>query len=36
MRALVEKTLADFGYYTPDSANLIFKGTIAQESTYGK
>lgn len=35
MRALVEKTLADFGYYTPDSANLIL-GTIAQESAYGK
>lgn len=35
MRSLVEKTLADFGYYTPDSANLIL-GTIAQESAYGK
>jgi len=35
MRTLVEKTLADFGYYTPDSANLIL-GTIAQESAYGK
>jgi len=35
MRTLVEKTLQDFGYYTPDSANLIL-GTIAQESAYGK
>ena len=35
MRKLVEKTLQDFGYYTPDSVNLIL-GTIAQESAYGK
>ena len=35
MRILVEQTLKDFGYYTPDSANLIL-GTIAQESSYGK
>jgi len=35
MRQLVEKTLADLGYYTPDSANLVL-GTIAQESAYGK
>lgn len=35
MRTLVEKTLADFGYYTPDSANLVL-GTIAQESAFGK
>jgi len=35
MRNLVELTLKDFGYYTPDSANLIL-GTIAQESAYGK
>lgn len=35
MRQIVERTLADFGYYTPDSANLIL-GTIAQESAYGK
>ena len=35
MRTLVEKTLAEFGYYSPDSANLIL-GTIAQESAYGK
>jgi len=35
MITLVEKTLQDFGHYTPDSANLIL-GTIAQESAYGK
>ncbi len=35
MRQLVEETLKEFGYYTPDSANLIL-GTIAQESAYGK
>lgn len=35
MRTLVEKTLAEFGYYSPDSANLVL-GTIAQESAYGK
>lgn len=35
MRKLVEETLKEFGYYTPDSANLVL-GTIAQESTYGK
>jgi len=35
MRKLVEQTLKDFGYYTPDSANLVL-GTIAQESGYGK
>jgi len=35
MRALVEKTLTEFGYNTPDSVNLVL-GTIAQESVYGK
>ena len=35
MRNLVEQTLKEFGYYSPDSANLVL-GTIAQESTYGK
>lgn len=35
MRKLVEETLKEFGYYTPDSANLVL-GTIAQESAYGK
>lgn len=35
MRSLIEKTLAEFGYYSPDSANLVL-GTIAQESAYGK
>jgi hypothetical protein len=35
MRKLVEETLKAFGYYTPDSANLVL-GTIAQESAYGK
>jgi len=35
MRSIVETTLAEFGYYTPDSANLVL-GTIAQESAYGK
>lgn len=35
MRKLVEQTLAEFGYYSPDSANLVL-GTIAQESAYGK
>lgn len=35
MRTLVEKTLAEFGYCSPDSANLIL-GTIAHESAYGK
>lgn len=35
MRKLVEETLKEFGYYTPDSANLVL-GTIAQESSYGK
>ena len=35
MRQLVEETLREFGYYTPDSANLVL-GTIAQESAYGK
>ena len=35
MRKLVENTLKEFGYYTPDSANLVL-GTIAQESAYGK
>lgn len=35
MRKLIEDTLKSFGYYTPDSANLVL-GTIAQESSYGK
>jgi hypothetical protein len=35
MRILVETTLQNFGYYSPDSVNLIL-GTIAQESAYGK
>ena len=35
MRKLVEQTLQEFGYYSPDSCNLVL-GTIAQESGYGK
>lgn len=35
MRKLVEETLTELGYNSPESANLVL-GTIAQESAYGK